>query len=112
MVLWGYSSTRRIGVWQIAEAVTAEGSNIPQSVWIAVVKFWIDNYRQVVGIKRDPGSGNETIDSIWISHGLNIDPVAKGPGSKIGRVERMKDLLATGQARIIKGSELENDLRS
>lgn len=109
-VLWGWSSTKRMGVWQIAEWVTARGANATESQWLAVIKLWRERYGLIYRAIRDAGSAATVNDLLYHSHGLIIEAAIKGPGSLRARVDRLADLLDLGEAHIIEGSQLEEDL--
>lgn len=112
-VLWGWSSTARLGVWQVAEWVTARRANASETQWLAPVKLWTEQYRRygaMTRVIRDAGSASTVNDVLWQSHAINIEPALKGPGSLRARVDRLSDLCDTGQAHIIEGSQLEEDL--
>jgi hypothetical protein len=114
IVLWGWSSKERLGLWQLAEWVTARGANALESQWLEVVKRLKLEYApwgNITRVIRDAGSSRQTNDLLWQSHGLMIEPAIKGPGSLRARVDRLADVLGTGQAHILAGSELENDLK-
>lgn len=109
-VLWGWSSTKRMGVWQIAEWVTARGADAKESQWMAVVKLLRERYGLPMRVTRDAGSATTVNDMLYQSHGVMIEPAVKGPGSKRARVDRLSDLLDRGEAHVIIGSQLEEDL--
>lgn len=114
IVLWGWSSKERLGLWQLAEWVTPRGANALESQWLEVVKRLKLEYApwgNITRVIRDAGSSRQTNDLLWQSHGLMIEPAIKGPGSLRARVDRLADVLGTGQAHILAGSELENDLK-
>ena len=114
IVLWGWLSTERIGLWQVAEWVTARGANALESQYIEVIKTLKARYQQyghVGRIIRDAGSASTTNDLLQRSHGILIEAAIKGPGSRRARVDRLADLLGTGHGHIMAGSELENDLK-
>lgn len=114
IVLWGWSSTRRMGVWQIAEWVTDRGANALESQWLAVVKLFREKYGAIYRTIRDPGSAATVNDLLYQTHGIIIEPAIKGPGSLRARVDRFADLLAAEKdeerAHIIIDSQLEEDL--
>jgi hypothetical protein len=109
-VLWGWSSKKRMGVWQIAEWVTARKANASETEYLAVIKLWRQRYGVISRTIRDAGSAATVNDVLWRSHGINIEPAIKGPGSLRARVDRLSDLCDTGQAHIIEGSQLAEDL--
>lgn len=114
IVLWGWSSKERLGLWQLAEWVTARGANALESQYLEVIKVLKREYApwgSITRVIRDAGSSRQTNDLLWQSHGLIIEPAIKGPGSLRARVDRLADVLGTGQAHILAGSELENDLK-
>lgn len=115
IVLWGWSSTRRMGVWQIAEWVTARKANALESQWLAVVKLFRDKYGVIHRTIRDAGSASTVNDMLYRSHGIMIEAAIKGPGSLRARVDRLADVLAGRDgteecAHVIEGSSLEEDL--
>lgn len=113
-VLWGWSSKERIGLWQVAEWVTARGANSLESQWVEVLKVFKARYSQyghVGRIIRDSAGGTGVGDLLRQSHGIVIEPVIKGPGSLRARVDRLADLLGTGHCHVMAGGELENDLK-
>lgn len=110
IVLWGWSSTKRMGVWQIAEWVTARKANALESEYLAVVKLFREKYGAIVRTIRDAGSAQTVNDLLYHSHGIVIEPAIKGPGSLRARVDRLADLLASAEAHVIEGSSLEEDL--
>jgi hypothetical protein len=110
-ILWGWSSRRRAGVWQVAEWVTARGANASETEYLAVLKLWRAQYGTILRTIRDAGSASTVNDVLWKTHGINIEPALKGPGSLRARVDRLSDLCDTGQAHIIEGSQLEEDLQ-
>jgi hypothetical protein len=114
IVMWGWSAKERLGLWQVAEWVTARGANSLESQWVEVLKVLKARYSQhghVGRIIRDSAGGTGVGDLLRQSHGIVIEPVIKGPGSLRARVDRLADVLGTGQAHIMAGSELENDLK-
>lgn len=114
IVLWGWSSTRRLGLWHLAEWVTPRGANALESQYLEVVKVLQAKYApwgRITRVIRDAGSSRQTNDLLWQSHGLMIEPAIKGPGSLRARVDRLADVLGTAQGHILAGSELENDLK-
>jgi hypothetical protein len=114
IVLWGWSSTTPMGLWQIAEWVTARGANALESQYLEVIKVLKAKYAPwgTIGrVIRDAGSSRTTNDLLWQSHNIMIEPAIKGPGSLRARVDRLADVLGTGQGHILAGSELENDLK-
>jgi hypothetical protein len=114
IVLWGWSSKERLGLWQLAEWVTPRGANALESQYLEVVKVLQAKYAPwgcISRVIRDAGSSRQTNDMLWQSHGIIIEPAVKGPGSLRARVDRLADVLGTGQGHIIAGSELENDLK-
>lgn len=114
IVLWGWSSKERLGLWHIAEWVTARGANALESQYLEVVKVLQAKYApwgRITRVIRDAGSSRQTNDLLWQSHGLMIEPAIKGPGSLRARVDRLADVLGTSQGHILAGSELENDLK-
>lgn len=110
IVLWGWSSKKRVGVWQLAEWVTARKANASETEYLAVIKLWREKYGVIHRVIRDAGSAATVNDVLWRSHGINIEPAIKGPGSLRARVDRLSDLLDLGQAHIIEGSQLAEDL--
>lgn len=113
-VLWGWSSTQRLGLWQIAEWVTGRGAAALESQWVEVLKVFKARYQpfgHVGRMIRDSAGGTGVGDLLRQSHQIVIEPVIKGPGSLRARVDRLADVLGTGQAHIMAGSELENDLK-
>lgn len=110
LVLWGWSSKRRMGVWQIAEWVTERAGRATESQWLAVVKLWREKYGAIYRTIRDAGSASEVNDLLYQTHGIIIEAAIKGPGSLRARVDRLADLLALGEAHVIIGSQLEEDL--
>lgn len=114
IVLWGWSSTQRLGLWHLAEWVTPRGANALESQYLEVVKVLQAKYApwgRITRVIRDAGSSRQTNDLLWQSHGLMIEPAIKGPGSLRARVDRLADVLGTAQGHILAGSELENDLK-
>lgn len=114
IVLWGWHSRERIGLWQVAEWVTQRGANSLESQYVEVLKVLKARYSQfghVGRIIRDAGSARTTNDLLRASHGIVIEPAIKGPGSLRARVDRLADLLGTGHGHIMAGGELENDLK-
>lgn len=114
IVLWGWSSKERVGLWQLAEWVTARGANALESQYLEVIKTLKREYApwgNITRVIRDAGSSRTINDVLWQNHGLMIEPAVKGPGSLRARVDRLADLLGTGQGHILSGSELENDLK-
>jgi hypothetical protein len=114
IVLWGWSSKERLGLWQLAEWVTDRGANALESQYLEVVKVLQAKYApwgRISRVIRDAGSSRQTNDMLWQSHGIIIEPAIKGPGSLRARVDRLADVLGTGQGHILAGSELENDLK-
>jgi hypothetical protein len=110
VVLWGWSRTRRMGVWQVAEWVTPRRANALESQWLAVVKLFRERYGLIYRTIRDAGSAATVNDLLYQTHGIIIEPAIKGPGSLRARVDRFADLLSAGEAHIIEGSQLEEDL--
>lgn len=114
IVMWGWHSKERIGLWQVAEWVTERGANALESQYLEVLKVLKGRYSPygVVGrVIRDAGSSRTTNDLLRRSHGILIEPAIKGPGSLRARVDRLADLLGTGHCHIMAGGELENDLK-
>lgn len=108
-VMWGWSSHNPVGIWQVAEWVTDRGAYTVKSQWLAALKVLVKNYATVIAITSD---SQATADDVaLIEHGLVIEPAKKGRGSVKQRVDRMSDLLATGRAHVLKGSQLEHDLK-
>lgn len=110
IVLWGWSSKRRMGVWQLAEWVTARAARATESQYLAVVKLWREKYGTIYRTIRDAGSASTVNDLLYHTHGIIIEAAIKGPGSLRARVDRLADLISTGDAHIIEGSQLEEDL--
>lgn len=111
IVVWGWSSKEPQGVWQVAEWVTEKGANALESQYMAALRTLVTHYGNVVSITWDPGGPSTTLDPSWLSeYGLVIEPAKKGKGSKKARVDRLADLLGTGRAHVLIGSELERDL--
>lgn len=114
LVMWGWSSKERVGLWQLAEWVTARGANALESQWVAVIVALKQAYApwgHVLKVIRDSAGGTGTSDLLLRNHHLLIEPVIKGPGSKKARVDRLADVLGLGEGHILAGSELEADLR-
>lgn len=114
LVMWGWSSRERVGLWQLAEWVTARGANALESQWVAVIVALKQAYApwgHVLKVIRDSAGGSGTSDLLLRNHHLLIEPVIKGPGSKKARVDRLADVLGLGEGHILAGSELEADLR-
>jgi hypothetical protein len=114
IVMWGWSSKERVGLWQVAEWVTERGANALESQYLEVLKVLKAQYApygNIVRIIRDAGSSRTTNDMLRRSHGIVIEPAIKGPGSLRARVDKLADLLGTGQGHVMAGSELENDLK-
>ena len=108
-VMWGWSSHNPVGLWQVAEWVTERGAYAVKSQWLAALKALVKNYQTTIAITSD---SQATADDVaLIEFGLVIEPAKKGRGSVKQRVDRMSDLLATGRAHVLKGSQLENDLK-
>jgi hypothetical protein len=112
IVLWGWSRNRRIGLYQVAEWVTDRAANALESQWLTVVVELKKRYGAVCRVIRDAGSAKTTNDILWRNHGIMIEAATKGPGSLRGRVDRLSDLLGTGQCKVMSGGELERDMRN
>lgn len=111
LVLWGWSSQSPRGIWHVGEWVTARAADAPESRYLALIQALVKRYN-VVSIIRDAGSASTTQDPAFLNeYSLVIEPAKKGKGSVKARVERLKDLLMTGRAKIMIGSELEKDLQ-
>lgn len=114
LVMWGWSSRERVGLWQLAEWVTARGADALESQWVAVIVALKQAYApwgHVLRVIRDSAGGTGTSDLLLRNHHLKIEPVIKGPGSLKARVDRLADVLGNGDGHILAGSELEADLR-
>lgn len=115
IVMWGWSSSERKGLHQIAEWVTDRGANALESQYIAVILELKERYGLITRfpcrVIRDAGSAKTTNDTLYRNHGILIEAANKGSGSLYGRVARFNDLLGTHQAYVIQGSELEADCR-
>lgn len=111
IVLWGWSSVAPLGLWHCGEWVTKRAANVLESHYFAVLKTICQHYH-VIAIVRDAGSASTTQDPAFLSEwGLVIEPAKKGKGSVKARVNRLADLLGSGRARVLAGSELEQDLK-
>lgn len=109
LVVWGWSSTSPLGLWQVAEWVTPRAAFAVKSQWLAVLKLLVTNYPGVVAITSDSQSTAD--DVALVEHALVIEPAKKGQGSLKQRVDRLADLLGTGRAHVLEGSQLEHDLK-
>lgn len=111
IVLWGWSSKHVTpGIWQVAEWTTERHTPIHTTQIYEVLKRLKLQYGKVIRWIRDDGSSQTIDDTLRVEHGILIEPPIKGKGSKKARVERLADLLQTGRAHVIEGSELETDL--
>jgi hypothetical protein len=89
--------------------VTEKAAYTVKSQWLAALKALVKNYKTTIAITSD---SQATADDVaLIEHGLVIEPAKKGKGSVKQRVDRLSDLLATGRAHVLKGSQLEHDLK-
>lgn len=110
IVAFGWSTTRRIGLIQLAEWVTAKGANPSQTEWVTVVKEIVANYGFPATIRIDPANSEGVRDELYKNHRILIEPAIKGPGSLQQGVARLNDALQENQMRIIAASALEEDL--
>jgi hypothetical protein len=112
LVLWGWSTKRRIPATQLAEWVTANGADPLQSTWVQVVTFLLDKYGPTLPryVCYDATGAQSVIDFTYRNTQMYIRPALKGPGSKKAGVDRMNDVFSQRQCMVIKGGALEEDL--
>jgi hypothetical protein len=110
-VVWGWTHTKRSELYHVAECITDPGADPQESEWLEVTKAIKARYGNVRYIK-DPGSTASVNDTLYHSHGIVIEVAIKGPGSLKRRVDRLADLLFTGKAKTIEGSQLDDDLQT
>jgi hypothetical protein len=111
IVMVGWSSIQNLGCWEIAEWTTPKASNVQESQYVEVLKVLKEKYPKIGRIIRDQGSVSIENDLFYRSHGIWIEAALKGPNSRKIRVDRLGDLIESGEFHVIEGGELENDLR-
>lgn len=112
LVLWGWSTKKKMPATQLAEWVTAQGADPLQSQWIEVIKFLLDKYGAHLPryLVYDASGAQSTLDFMYRNTQMLIHPALKGPGSLKAGVDRFNDILARRECLVMAGSALEEDL--
>lgn len=111
MVVWGWNPSIKDRFLHVAEAVTEPGADPQESEWLEVCKLLRKQYGGSMEFCRDAGGSSAPVnDLLQLSHGITIVSAVKSPGSVKARVQRLADLFQRGVAKVMEGSELEQDL--
>jgi hypothetical protein len=112
LVLWGWSTKRKMPATQLAEWVTAQGADPLQSQWIEVIKFLLDKYGSHLPryLVYDASGAQSTLDFMYRNTQMLIHPALKGPGSLKAGVDRCNDVFARRECLVMAGGALEEDL--
>jgi hypothetical protein len=109
IVLQGWSS-KGGPMKQVAEWVTPRNANAEWSDCARVME-WLDRkYQTVIGRFYDAGGSMATLDVFGRHVGAPVLKAAAKADLR-GQVDRYADLMATGQAFVMAGSQLEGDMK-
>lgn len=108
IVVWGWGSKDQ-NVYQVYEWVTPRNSNTHLSDIARELKIINERFVNIPFWYMDMGGSAMAIDTFGRDYGLPVIAAAKKV-DRTAQVKRLADLLNAGRARIIIGSQLEQDL--
>lgn len=109
IVVWGWSSKDH-NVYQVYEWVTPKNSGTHLSDIAKQLQIIAGRFNPIPFWYMDMGGSNMAIDTFSRDYGIPTIHAAKKV-DRTAQVKRLADLLHSGRARIIIGSQLEQDLQ-
>jgi hypothetical protein len=112
IVMWMWSTKKKMPATQVAEWITSHGADPLQSQWAEAVRLLLDKYGPNLPryLVYDASGAQSTIDFAYRHTQLFIKPALKGPGSLKAGVDRVNDVFARRECLVMAGSALEEDL--
>ena len=106
IVVWGWGKASN-KLYEVFEAVTVKGID-SQTQADRVLVFIAKHYPGTFAYVRDFGSASVLDDSLKLEHGIVVEQAVKA-GLK-ARVDRVRQLLVDGRAKVLRGGLLAEDL--
>lgn len=109
IIVWGWSFKEQ-NVYQVYEWVTPRNSNTHLSDIARELKVINQRFSPIPFWYMDMGGSKMAIDTFSLDYGLPVVHAAK-KADRPAQVKRLADLLNSGRAKILIGSQLEMDLQ-